>query len=575
MIRQKSFGIFTVGILAASLCFPVLAQDKSEPADYVFINGSIHTMDVKNPKAQAIAFQGNKITYVGGANGIQAEIGAGTKIIDLQGKMVLPGFVDGHIHAVAGGILMNGVDLQTDDVDEIFQRISDYVNNYDGDVVLGFGVRFNPWKNGNPTAAMLDKIESKRPMYFWAIDGHAAWVNSKALEIAGINKDTPEPAPGFSTFERDKDGNPTGWLIELPAQIQVLSSLVNIDAAYVEKGIRKWMPRLSAAGITTVHDLGVQGFGQSEGYQLISDIAAQGELPFRLQGVHYWNDPDIDPLPILTEMRKKFSSELVTVKYLKINLDGGDAAYNGLYTAPYSDKPDIVANPIIPYDVLNDVVQRADAAGINVVCHCFGDLAVRKLLDAVEAAIAVNPDRDRRHIVTHGTMIHPDDRARFEKLNVTYDTTGAWMSLDPVMMEVSSVRLGMERVNQNFPIKQIADIGGNISLGSDWPAAGYVAEYRPLHAIQMAVTRQPIGKPDHPVMGRKEYRLPMDMALRASTLGAAIGMNMDGKVGSLEIGKMADIVVLDENLFDISPYEISDVKVLYTVMNGKLVYQAD
>ena len=138
MIRQKSFGIFTVGILAASLCFPVLAQDKSEPADYVFINGSIHTMDVKNPKAQAITFQGNKITYVGGANGIQAEIGAGTKIIDLQGKMVLPGFVDGHIHAVAGGILMNGVDLQTDDVDEIFQRIRDYVKNYDGDVVLGY-----------------------------------------------------------------------------------------------------------------------------------------------------------------------------------------------------------------------------------------------------------------------------------------------------------------------------------------------------------------------------------------------------------------------------------------------------
>ncbi|MGR3660144.1 MAG: amidohydrolase [Paracoccaceae bacterium] len=564
-------------LLATTLALPVAAAENlarlNGTADYALINGFIYTMDSENPTAQAIAIEGNKISYVGDASGLASQIGFGTEVIDLKGKMVMPGFVEGHIHTVAGAIMMNGVDLQTDDKEELFNRIRTYAAETDGDAIFGFGVRFNVWTDGNPTAAMLDEIESERPIYLWAIDGHAAWVNSKALELAGVDKDTPDTVPGFSMFERDADGNPTGWLIEIPAQMQVFSALADIDADYVEQGILSWAPRLSAAGITTTHDLGVQGFGQSEGYQVISDIAAQGDLPFRVQGTYYWNDAGVDPLPIISEMRERFSSDLVTVRYLKINLDGGDAAYNGLYTTPYKDKPEVVVSPIIPYDVLFDVIQRADAAGINTVCHCFGDLAVRKYLDAVEAAIATNPDRDRRNVVSHGTMVHPDDRPRFAELDVTYDTSGAWFSLDPVQLEVSAVRLGMERVNQNFPMRQIADLGGNISFGSDWPAAGYQAEYRPLRAVEMAVTRQPIGKPDHPLIGGEEYLLTLEQALYANTLGAATGMDMDGKVGSLEVGKMADLIVLDQNLFEISPYKISGVKVLYTVMNGELVYQ--
>lgn len=566
-------------ILASTLALPAGAAENQArlngTADYALINGFIYTMDPDNPTAEAITLEGNTISYIGDASGLASEIGFGTEIIDFKGKMGMPGFVEGHIHTVAGAIMMNGVDLQTDDKEELFNRIRTYAAETEADAIFGFGVRFNVWTDGNPTATMLDEIESERPVYLWAIDGHAAWVNSKALELAGVDKDTPDTVPGFSMFERDADGNPTGWLIEIPAQMQVFSVLADIDTDFVEQGIRSWAPRLSAAGITTTHDLGVQGFGQSEGYQVITDIAARGELPFRVQGTYYWNDGGIDPLPIIAEMRERFSSDLVTVRYLKINLDGGDAAYNGLYTAPYKDKPETVVSPIIPYDVLFDVIQRADAAGINTVCHCFGDLAVRKYLDAVEAAIAANPDRDCRNVVSHGTMVHPDDRARFAELNVTYDTSGAWFSLDPVQLEVSAVRLGMERVNQNYPIRQIADLGGNISLGSDWPAAGYLAEYRPLHAIEIAVTRQPIGKPDHPLMGGEEYLLTLAQALRANMLGSATGMDMDGTVGSLEVGKMADLIVLEKNLFEISPYEISDVKVLYTVMNGELVYQEE
>jgi len=306
------------GISGLALCSTVQAAPNTArqngTADYALINGFIYTMDSDNPTAQAVAVEGNRISYVGDAAGLAAVIGFNTEVIDLKGKMVLPGFVEGHIHSVAGAIMMNGVDLQTDDKAELFDRIRSYAASTDDDVIIGFGVRFNVWTDGNPTAAMLDEVVPDRPAYFWAIDGHAAWVNSKALEIAGIDKDTPDTVPGFSMFERDAEGNPTGWLIEIPAQMQVFSALADIDADFVEAGIRSWAPRLSEAGITTAHDLGVQGYGQSEGYQIIMDIAEQGDLPFRVQGTYYWNDPGTDPLPILMKMRERFDSDLVTVK---------------------------------------------------------------------------------------------------------------------------------------------------------------------------------------------------------------------------------------------------------------------
>jgi predicted amidohydrolase YtcJ len=355
----------------------------------------------------------------------------------------------------------------------------------------------------------------------------------------------------------------------------VFSALVDVDTEFLAQGLETWLPRFSAAGITTVHDAGVQGFGQLEGYQLLDDFAKRGDLPIRVTGTYYWNDPTVDPLPELIKMREKFASDNVRVEYLKINMDGSEEAWNGLFTQPFVDKPEIVPDPIIPYDILNDVVLRADAMDINVVCHCYGDLAVRKLLDAVEAAIKVNPLRDRHNKVTHGLQVHPDDIARFAELGVTYESHGGWMALDPVVQVMSVARMGMDWVNTLYPIREIAETGANISLGSDWPAAGYYSEYRPLAGIQMAVTRQQIGAPDSPVLGNVDMRLTLEQALRANTLGAAYGMDVEKGVGSIEVGKLADLIVLEQNLFEVDPQDISAVKVLYTVMDGELVYEAD
>ncbi len=560
---------------AASLLATVVSAQtgrENPTADYALINGAIHTMDESGTVAEAIGIEDGEIVYVGNAEGLPNVIGLGTEVIDLGGAMVLPGFVDGHIHAVAGGLIMLGVDLQTDDKDELFALIREEVETNKDDLILGYGVRFNPWTDGNPTAAMLDEIESERPVYFWAIDGHAAWANSKALELAGINKDTPDTVPGFSFFERDAEGNPTGWIVEIPAQLQVLSALMEISPEFMKDGVEVWLSRFAAAGITSIHDHGIQGMGQDEGFQMLTDFEGAGDLPLRVVGSYYWNDGNVDPLPGTLELREKFNSDLVKARYLKINMDGGDDKWTALMVEPYSDKPENIPQPIIPYDVMQDAVIRADAAGVDVTCHCFGDLAVRRLLDAVEAAIEVNPQRDRRHKITHGVYIHPDDYARFGQLGVTYDSSGAWMSFDPLMQSIATSRVGPERVDLAFPTTRVLSEGGKFSFGSDWPVSGYVSEYRPLAAIEAGVTRTLDGRKDIAPLGGDEAMMSLDQALRAHTIDSAYGMGLDSEIGSLEVGKKADLVVLSQNLYEIDPNEISEVDVLYTIMDGNITW---
>ncbi|MES0827710.1 amidohydrolase [Ruegeria sp. SCP11] len=566
--------MITIGLLTSLATNSVAQTARLNPTtDYALINGVIHTMDEAGTVAEAIGIKGNEIVYVGDAAGLANVIGIGTEVIDLEGNMVLPGFVEGHMHPTAGALIMRGVDLQVDSIDGILERVRTYAQeNPDLPVIHGYGVRLHLWDDGYGTKEMLDEIDADRPIYLWGVDGHQAWVNSKAFEIAGIDENTPETVPGFSFFRRNDDGTPAGWIVEVPAQLQVLSKLFDLNLEYTEEGVREWLPRFAAAGITTAHDYGIQGLGQDEGFQLMTDLAASGDLPIRVQGNFYWNDPNLDPIPPLEALREQFDADLVSAQGLKINMDGGDDAYSALYTEPYSDNPDASPDPIIPIDVLNETVLRADAAGINVVCHCFGDAAVRAVLDAIELAISQNPPRDRRNVISHAMLVHPDDIPRFAELGVTWDSTGAWMSLDPALQSVTLKRLGDERVNRYSPMLAIAEAGGNVSLGSDWPAAGYISEYRPLVAIRTAVMRQLPGRDDVPPLGGEEARVSVDLAIRANTINAAYGMGKDHEIGSIEVGKLADLVVLSENLYEIDPSTIHEVEVLYTIMDGNLTW---
>ena len=425
-------------------------------ADFALINASIHTMDEAGTVAEAIGIEGNEIVYVGNADGLKNVIGIGTEVIDLEGAMVLPGFVDGHGHPFAGGLPMQGIDLQTDDQDELFRMIREHVAENDAPVIKGFGVRFNIWPDGNPTAAMLDEIESERPVFFFTVDNHGGWANSKAFEVARIDKDTPDTAPGFSYFERYEDGTPTGWIVEIPAMLHLFSKLVEVTPEYVLQGVEDWLPRFAAAGLTSMQDLGIAGVGQSEGFAMLERLADAGELPIRVRGTYYWNDGNVDPVAEIQALMEKHNHPQARPQKIKINVDGADDKWNALYIDGYADKPDADPEPIIPRDVIIDAIVRADALGIDVTCHCWGDGASRIILDGVEEAIAKNPGRDRRHVVSHGSLIHPDDIPRFAELGVGWDSSGGWMSYDPLLQSVTDKRIGKDRVQTMYPMKQLA-----------------------------------------------------------------------------------------------------------------------
>ncbi|WP_298536674.1 amidohydrolase [uncultured Algibacter sp.] len=563
-------------LIVLTLIVSCKSEKKEDAADMVFTNGKVYTVNKNEPWAESVAIKDDKIVFVGSSEEAKKYIDEHTETTDLNGKMMLPGFVDAHSHPIAGGLIMTGIDLQSDDTNEIFNKLKKYVTkNSDHKIVQGYGVRFNPWNGNWPTAKMLDEIESERPVYLWTIDGHGAWVNSKALELAGIDKNTPEPVPGYSFFTRDNEGNPTGWIVELPAQMQVLNALVKVDSDYIARGVAEWLPRFAASGLTSIQDLGMGGQPEDMGFALFQKLEEEGKLPIRLQGVYYWNNPEIDPIPEIVRLRKTFNSELVKATHLKINVDGGDDKHNALYVDGYADKPELKVDPIIPVAIINDAVHRADSLGIDIASHCFGDGAVRIILDAVELARKANPDRKRYNLINHGLLIHPDDYSRFKELDVAYETTGAWMSLDPAMIDITMKRLGEERVNLYAPVNKIHALGGRVALGSDWPVSGYISEYRPLSEIQGAVTRQLPGRENFPPLGGESAKIPLDLALFMQTYGAADAMGISNITGSIEKGKKADLVILEKNLFDVQPNEISTVKVLSTMLNGKYTHQSN
>ncbi len=557
-----------IALLGVASCLSMSCATR-QSADFVFTNGKVYTVNPDQPWAEAVAVKGNEIVYVGDDAGAAAFAGSGTESIDLGGKLMLPGFVEGHFHTTSQGIILHGLDLQTDTMDELLARLKEYADaNPDLEFIGGWGVRPNTYGPGEPTAAMLDAIVPDRPVYLWQVDGHSAWVNSKAMEMAGLDKDTPDPVPGASYFVRDDEGNPTGYIIEVPAQVEIFKKFVTINDEYIRGGMAEWFPEYTKAGITAVHDFGWVGVDQDVAIGILKDFEKDGILETRIFGSYYWNDATIDPVPIAKKMRDENQTGLVQVSALKINMDGDDDKYSGLYVDGYADNPDAHPEPIIPFDVINDAAVRADAEHLNLICHCFGDLAVRRFLDAVELAKETNPEWDRRAVASHPQLIHPDDRPRFKELNATYDITGQWMALDPYTGVISPARLGEERMAVIFPIKAMIEAGANVSLGSDFPAASYFADFRPLNAITVAVTRQMLGKPDMPILSGEDARLTVEEAIRANTYGAAYGIGVEDQIGSLEVGKLADLIILDQNLFEIDPHDIYKAEVLLTMMDG-------
>jgi predicted amidohydrolase YtcJ len=503
-------------------------------------------------------------------------VGPQTRVVDLAGKMLIPGFVEGHIHPLVGATLTRGADLQLNTREDLLAALKTYRDTIGTpDVVRGFGWRYFSFPKTGPRKEDLDAIWPDVPVILLAIDCHAAWVNSQALALAGVTKDTRDPLPGFSYFARNPaTGEPTGYLVEVPAIIQVNNAIEPFSRDYVAESLEKWLPNASSAGITTVFDAGMQLVPDMEGFAMYAKLERDGKLPFRVVGSYYHNNLAIDPVPVIRALRREFQSELVKASVLKLNIDGGDAQYTAAMLAPYTDNPKTSGDTLLPPDLLADIIRRADREGIDIHIHSYGDRATRLSLDAIEAAININPSRDRRHALAHILLIEADDVPRFGKLGVVAQFSAQWAVPDQQWCDVTRARWGSARADAEYSMKSILDHGGVLSFGTDWPAAGYYSTYRPLDAIEAATTRRELDQPTSPQLSPAGEAISLDAALKANTWGAAYQIRMEREIGSIEVGKLADLVVLDRNLFEVAPQNIHNTKVLMTVMNGKVTHNA-
>ncbi|HJV18790.1 MAG TPA: amidohydrolase family protein [Sediminibacterium sp.] len=548
-------------------------------ADYVFKNGAVYTMDSKNPTAEAIAISGKKIVYVGNNAGVQAFIGNKTKVTDLQGQMLLPGFVEAHIHP-ALAILTVGADLQSDTIDEVLAKLKSWADAHSNDkIVRGFGWRATLFPPTGPTKEMLDKVIPDRPVILIGVDGHSAWVNSKALQMAGISSKTADPAPGFSYYHRDQKTNePTGSIVESLAMQELNNKLDPMSPDKVLAACADLLPKFAASGITAIFDAGVAVMPTElalEGYQ---ELEKKGKLPLRIVGSYYWNNPAItDPVDLVMKLKEKFHSELVQATTLKINIDGGDLQHTSVMIKPYADSLDYHGEFLLGPRIINPAISKAQANGINTHAHALGDGAVKAYLDAVEAARKAYPNSVSRHTNAHAVYMTDEEVARFAKLNATYQASPQWNTPDPVI-ELSTKIIGKDVMFREMGrINSVLKAGGRVAFGTDWPAANYVSTYRPLDAIQVALTRAILPqygtKQFMPVLQPENECITLDEALKANTLDAAFVLGLENKIGSLKVGKAADIVVLEKDLHKIAPNEISNTKIILTMMNGKITYE--
>jgi len=546
-----------------------VAATQSE-ADIVFRNGPVYTVNEAAPWARAVAVKGKRIVYVGDDAGVRAFVGPSTRVVDLAGKLLLPGFVEGHIHPLVGATLTRGADLQFDTKEEMLRALR--AKGDDGDVIRGYGWRYTAFPPTGPRKEDLDAIWPDKPVILIAIDGHSAWVNSQALALAGITRDVKDPLPGFSYFERDAaTGEPTGYLVEVPAIVRVNNAIEPFSLEYVAESVAAWLPAASAAGITTVFDAGMQIVPDAEGFGIYAGLERAGKLPFRVVGSHYHNNPAVDPVPVIQALRREFNSELVKASVLKLNIDGGDSQRTAAFLAPYADAPQTSGDTLLPPELFADIIRRADLAGIDVHVHSYGDRGTRLSLDAFEAAIKANPARDRRNALAHLFLIAPEDIPRFATLGVVGQFSTQWAVPD-TSQAIARARLGQPRCDRLYQWGSVLRHGGVLSLGTDWPAAGYYSTYRPLDAIEAATTRREFDKPQGPQLAPAEEVIPLAAALKAATMGPAHQLGMERDVGSIEVGKFADLVVMGRNLFEIPSHDIHGTRVVMTVMNGRVTH---
>jgi predicted amidohydrolase YtcJ len=540
------------------------------PADLVLIGGRVATMDPARSWATAVAVLDGRIVAVGDDATVRVHVGPRTRLIELEGRTVTPGFGDAHVHPVHGGLNRLRCELNgSRGQDTYLGIISAYAASHaDQPWIRGGGWTMDDFEGGVPRREPLDRIVPDRPVYLQSRDGHSAWVNTRALELAGVTADTGDPVDG--RIDRDAAGHPVGGLQE-GAMDLVERHMPTTTADELVAALRVGQAELHSLGITNWQDAIVEPEREELAYSL---LAGRGELTGRVVGALWWQrDHGADQIDELVERRARTTVGRYRPTSVKIMQDGVLENFTGAVLDPYlgADGRPTGNRGLSQVDpeALKGYVTRIDALGFQPHFHAIGERAVRESLDAIEAARQANGFADTRPHIAHIQVIHPDDIGRFRDLAVIANAQPYWACHEGQMDNLTIPFLGPERSSWQYPFRSLRAAGATLAMGSDWS----VSTANPLLEMEVAVTRvSDLSRGVLPPFLPDE-RIELVDALAAFTAGTAWVNHLEHEIGSIEVGKTGDLVVLDRDLFDRGAGAIGEARVLGTFVDGVAVYE--
>jgi predicted amidohydrolase YtcJ len=551
---------------------------EQRPADLVLTGGAVYTLDAARSWAQAVAVCGGRIVAVGTDADMRPYVGPGTEVVSLRGRMLLPGFQDAHVHASGGGLERSQCDLTGEHTREGYlAAIRSYSRrNPAAEWITGGGWGMDVFPGGVPSKDDLDAAVPDRPVFLSNRDHHGAWVNSRALELAGVDAATPDPPDG--RIERTPAGEPQGTLHE-GAMNLVQRVVPAVTLAEQVAGILAGQRYLHALGITAWQEAIVGEYAVvPDCFEAYREVDRQGLLTARVTGALWWQrSAGLSQLDFLAERRAIASSGRFRTTSVKIMQDGVCENFTAAMLSPYLDghghETQGRGTSFFDPAELNEAVTAIDARGFQVHIHAIGDRAVREALDAIAAARHANGPSQGRHHIAHIQVIHPEDVPRFREQSVVANCQPLWASNEPQMTELTLPFLGPERSAWQYPFGSLAASGAQLCFGSDWP----VSSPNPMWQMHTAVNRT--TAPDYPFRGPDTdtpflpgERIALPAAIAAFTMGSAYVNHDEHDAGSVEPGKRADLVVLDRNLFTEPAAEIAQAEVDLTLVDGAVVH---
>lgn len=526
-------------------------------ADLILINGRIFTVEKNQPWVQACAVKNERFIAVGTDDFIKTFQGKNTRLIDLNGRLVVPGFNDAHVHFLDGGFYLLGIDLRdAADEKEFKERIQNYAGKLGkGEWILGGNWDHEAWPSKkHPVKELIDEVTRTNPVFVSRLDGHIALANSLALQLAGITADTPDPQGG-EIVKDPETGKPTGILKDT-AQDLVAKVIPPPSKNQLEKAIKKAMAHANSLGLTSIQDN-----TSAEVFEVYQELLGKKQLTIRINAWRAVNFlKNFEKIGIVSN----FGGDMLRLGTIKIFADGSMGAGTALFYDPYSDDKTTSGIPIYPEEKLYALVKAVDKTGLQVAVHAIGDKANTWALNAFEKAFKENGKREARHRVEHAQVVLPGDIHRFRQLGVIASIQPSHCIDD---MRWAEKRIG-KRVKNSYLFHSFVKAGVKVAFGTDWP----VEPLDPMLTLYAAVTREfPGGGPDGGWFPAE--KITLEQAIEFYTLGAAYAEFQEENKGSIKVGKCADLVVLDKNLFNIPTKEILNTKVDLTILGGKVIYR--